>query len=122
MRYLCIYKSGKTESCAASNEQEMSAMGKLIEDMARAGVLLLTEGCMPSERGARVRNDGGKISVVDGPFPEAEELIAGMCLMQVKSKAEALEWTKRFIAIAGEGESEVRELREFAPERATHAR
>jgi hypothetical protein len=88
----------------------MTAMGKLIEEMTRAGVLLATEGCLSSARGARVRIDGGKYTVVDGPFPETKELIAGMCLLQVKSKAEAIEWTKRFLSVVKEGESEIREL------------
>jgi len=88
----------------------MAAMGKLIGEMAQAGVLLGTEGCLTSSSGARVRIDGGKFAVTDGPFPETKELIAGFCLLQVKSKAEAVEWTKRFLSVVGEGESEVRQL------------
>jgi hypothetical protein len=89
----------------------MDAMGKLIGDMAKAGVLLATEGCLPSSKGARVRIEGdNKFTVTDGPFPETKELIAGFCLLQVKSKDEAVEWTKRFLAVVGEGESEIRLL------------
>ena len=73
-------------------------------------VLLATEGCMPSAKGARVRIDGGEITVTDGPFPETKELIAGYCLIEVKTKAEAIEWTKRFIQVVGRGESEIREI------------
>jgi hypothetical protein len=93
----------------------MAAMGKLISDMHQAGVLLATEGCLPSSKGFRLRIDAGKFSVTDGPFPETKELIAGFCMMQVKNKEEAIEWTKRFMKVAGEGESEVRQLHEFSP-------
>jgi hypothetical protein len=113
MRYLCIYKPGKPETDAPPSEQEMAAMGKLIEDMSKAGVLLATEGCLPTSKGVRVRIDSGKFTVTDGPFPETKELIAGFCLLQVKSKAEAIEWGKRFLAVVGEGESEIRQLHEF---------
>jgi hypothetical protein len=85
-------------------------MGKLIGDMAKAGVLLAVEGCLTSRHGARVSIAGGKHSVTDGPFPETKELIAGLCMLQVKSKAEAIEWTKRFLSVVGEGESEIRQL------------
>jgi len=85
-------------------------MGALIGDMAKAGVLLGAEGCMNSEFGTRVRIQGGEYSVTDGPFPETKELISGFCLLQVKTKAEAIEWTKRFLALVKHGTSEVRQL------------
>ena len=110
MRYLCVYRPQVEERDTPPTQEEMHAMGKLIGDMAKAGVLLATEGCLPSSKGFRVKVDGGKFSVTDGPFPETKELIAGFCLMQVKSKEEAVEWTKRFLAVAGSGESEVRLL------------
>jgi hypothetical protein len=112
MKFLCIYRPGVPESDAPPSQQEMMSMGKLIDDMAKAGVLLGFGGCAPSNKGVRLRTDGAKITVTDGPFPEIKELIAGFCLLQVKSKAEAVEWTKRFLAVAGTGESEVRELNE----------
>ena len=87
-------------------------MGELIGDMAKAGVLLGAEGCLPSSFGARVRLTSNGYEVTDGPFPEAQELIAGFCLLQVKSKAEAVEWTKRFMARVKDGYSEVRQLHE----------
>lgn len=87
-------------------------MGRLIGDMAKAGVLLGVEGCLPSNYGARVTLEGGKYSITDGPFPETKELIAGLCLLQVKSKDEALEWTKRFLSAVGHGTSEVLQLHE----------
>jgi hypothetical protein len=90
----------------------MENMGKLIEEMTRDGVLLATEGCLPSSAGARVRQSGGKITVTDGPFTESKELVAGFALIQAKSKAEAVELTKRFLKIAGDGESEIRQVLE----------
>jgi hypothetical protein len=112
MRFLCIYKPGNDDADRPPTQQEMDSMGKLIDDMVKAGVLLSFEGCTSSKHGARVSVDNGKFSVTDGPFPETKELIAGFCLMQVKSKAEAVEWTKRFLAVAGEGQSEIRLLRD----------
>jgi hypothetical protein len=112
MRYLYLYKPGKPESDAPPTPQETEAMGKLIEDMSKAGVLLAAEGCLPSSKGVRIRIDSGKFTVMDGPFPETKGLIAGFCLVQVKSKAEAIEWGKRFLTIVGEGESEICQLHE----------
>ncbi|WP_394835575.1 YciI family protein [Pendulispora rubella] len=115
MRYLCIYKPRKDdELCADPTEAEMIAMGKLIDEMTRAGVLLATEGCAPSAEGARVKRVGGETIVTDGPFAEAKELIAGFCLIQVQTKAEAVEWGRRFLEVVGEGESEIRRLYEPA--------
>lgn len=118
MRYLCVYKPDQKEGTPPTR-QEMAEMGKLIDEMTRAGVLLATEGCQPSAKGARVRLSNGKITVTDGPFTETKELIAGFALIQVKSKEEAIEWTRRFLEVAGDGESEIRQLHEpsdFAPE------
>ena len=112
MRYLCIYRPGTPEKDAPPTEKEMADMGKLIGEMAQAGVLLGAEGCLPSSSGSRVRINSGKFSVTDGPFAETKELIAGFCLLQVKSKEEAIEWGKRFLAVVGEGESEIRQLHE----------
>ena len=97
-------------------------MGQLIEEMTKAGVLLSTEGCQPSSKGARVRLSTGKVTVTDGPFAETKELIGGFAIIQTKSKEEAIEWTKRFLNVAGDGESEIRLLHEaadFAQERAS---
>jgi hypothetical protein len=110
MRYLCVYRPGTAESHAPPTPAEQESMGQLIGDMAKAGVLLAAEGCLPSAHGVRVGIDSGKFTVTDGPFPETKELIAGFCLMQVKSKAEAVEWGKRFLSVAGEGQAEIRQL------------
>lgn len=114
MRFLCVYRPGTLESNRPPTAEEQTAMGKLIGEMAQAGVLLAAEGCLPSAFGARVRIDDNKFTVTDGPFPETKELIQGLCLLQVKSKEEAIEWTKRFLAVVGEGESEVRLLHDTA--------
>jgi hypothetical protein len=108
MRFLAIYRSRETGLPPSS--ENMAAMGKLIEEMAKAGVLLATEGCLPSSQGARIRLSGGKFTVTDGPFTEAKELIGGFALIQAKSKQEAIEYTLRFLKIAGDGETEIRQV------------
>jgi hypothetical protein len=111
MRFLAIYKT--VERNTPPSTEEIGAMGKLIEEMTNAGVLLSTEGCLPSSKGVRVRRSGGKITVTDGPFTESKELIAGFALFQTKSKDDAIAWTKRFLEAAGEGESEIRQIAEM---------
>ena len=107
MRYLCVHKGPEG---GPPTVKMMEDMAKLIGEMAAAGVLLTTEGCLPSAKGARVRRSNGKVTVTDGPFTESKEVIGGFALIQVTSKDEAIEWTKRFIDVVGEGESEIREL------------
>ena len=77
------------------SEQLLTEMGKFNEELVKAGVMLAGEGLHPSSKGARVRFSGGKRTVIDGPFAETKELIAGFWLWQVKSKEEAIEWVKR---------------------------
>jgi hypothetical protein len=107
MRFMTLYKPGK-ESDAPPSQQEMAEMGQFIEEMAKAGVLIATDGLQPSSKGARVRISGGKFTVTDGPFTETKELVAGYAIIQAKSKEEAIELTKRFLKVVGEGESEIR--------------
>lgn len=107
MRFMTLYKPGR-ESDAPPTQQEMADMGQLIEEMAKAGVLIATDGLQPSSKGARVRISGGKFTVTDGPFTETKELVAGYAIIQVNSKEEAIELTKRFLKVVGEGESEIR--------------
>jgi hypothetical protein len=111
MRFLTVYKPAKREGTPPTQE-EMANMGKLIEEMTKNGTLEATEGCLPSAKGARVRLQDGKITVTDGPFTEAKELIGGFAIINAKSKDEAIELTKRFLKIAGDGESEIRQLYE----------
>lgn len=107
MRYMMLYKPG-TESDVPPTQQEIETMGRFIQDMAKAGVLIATDGLQPSSKGARVRISGDKFTVIDGPFTETKELIAGYAIVQAKSKAEAIELAKRFLEVVGEGESEIR--------------
>jgi hypothetical protein len=107
MRFMMLYKPGK-ESDRPPTQQEMADMGQLIGDMAKAGVLIATDGLQPSSQGVRVRISGGEFTVTDGPFTETKELIAGYAIVQAKSKQEAIELAKRFLKVVGEGESEIR--------------
>jgi hypothetical protein len=108
MKYLAIYKTAETG--VPPTTEHMAAMQSLIEEMTGKGILLSTEGCLPSAKGARVRRSQGKITAIDGPFTESKELIAGFALFQVNSKEEAVAWTKRFLEVAGDGESEIRQI------------
>ena len=114
MRFLCVYKSER-ESSAPPSQEEMMKMGQLIGEMTKAGVLLSTEGCKSSKHGARLQIASGKITVTDGPFTEAKEFIGGVAMIQVASKAEAVEWTQRFLSVVGTGISEILEINEHEP-------
>jgi hypothetical protein len=85
-------------------------MGKLIEDGMKAGYLLAVEGCLPTATGARVRLADGSVSVTDGPFTEAKEVIGGLAILQARSKDEAIQMAKDFLDVAGDGECELRQL------------
>jgi hypothetical protein len=113
MRFLSIYKTAERD--VPPSAEHMAEMGKFCEEMAKAGVLLATEGCLPSAKGARVRLSGGKQTVTDGPFTESKELVAGFALLEVKSKEEAIELTKRFLKLAGDGECELRQVYDAPP-------
>jgi hypothetical protein len=112
MRYLCIFKG--VEGTPPSQD-EISKMGALIEEMAKKGVLLATEGCLPTATGFKIRRSGEKYTITDGPFTESKEVIGGFALINVQSKDEAIAWTKRFLQVAGDGESEIRKLYEQSP-------
>jgi hypothetical protein len=107
MRFMMLYKPGR-ESDAPATQTEMADMGQLIEELAKAGVLIATDGLQPSSKGARVRRSDGKFVVTDGPFTETKELVAGYAIVEAKSKQEAIELAKRFLTVVGEGESEIR--------------
>jgi hypothetical protein len=112
MRVMMMLKSDrKTEAGGLPTREHLAAMGKLMEDMAKAGVLLAADGLQPSSKGKRVKFSGGAItSVTDGPFTETKELIAGFCMIQATSWDEVMEWGRRFAAVEGEGETEFRPL------------
>jgi hypothetical protein len=96
MRFMVIVKADKdSEAGVLPDEKMLSEMTKYNEELAKAGVMLAGEGLHPSSAGARVRFSGDKRTVIDGPFAETKELVAGFWLIQVKSKEEAIEWVKR---------------------------
>ncbi len=122
MRFMIMVKSNKdSEAGVMPTEELFVPMTKYHEELVKAGVLLDASGLQPTSKGWRIKYSGGKRTVVDGPFAESKELIAGYTLIQVKSREEALEWAKRFPSPFGaeaEGEIEVRqlfELDDFAP-------
>jgi hypothetical protein len=108
MRFLSIYKTAETNTPPTA--EYVAKMQKLVEDSMKSGVLLATEGCLPSARGARVRLDGGKVTVTDGPFTESKELVAGFAILRAASKEEAIKITKNFLEVAGGGECEIRQI------------
>ena len=96
MRFMIMVKASKDSEAGKMPSQELlAAMGKYNEELVKAGIMLGGEGLQPSSKGARVRFSGERRSVIDGPFAETKELVAGYWLWQVKSKAEAIEWVKR---------------------------
>ena len=125
MRFMIIVKATKeSEAGVMPSEQLLADMGKYNEELAKAGVMLAGEGLQPSSKGARVKFSGKNRTVVDGPFAESKELIAGFWLLQVRSKEEAIEWVKRAPnPHEGESEIEIRQVfeaedfgAEFTPE------
>ena len=114
MRFMMIVKANKdSEAGVMPSEELLSAMGKYNEELMKAGVLLDGAGLKPTSKGARVRFSGGKPTVIDGPFTEAKELIAGYWIIQVKSREEAIEWAKRAPAPHGPHQDSEIELRQF---------
>jgi hypothetical protein len=96
MRFMIIVKASKdSEAGKMPSEELLAAMGKYNEELVKAGIMLAGEGLQPSSKGARVRFSGERRTVIDGPFTETKELIAGFWLWQVKSKQEAIDWVKR---------------------------
>ncbi|MFL6264289.1 MAG: YciI family protein [Thermoanaerobaculia bacterium] len=113
MRFMIFRKADKdTEAYVMPSEQLLTEMGKYMEEMVNAGVMLEGEGLHPSSKGARVKFSGGKPTVIDGPFAETKELVAGYSVIQVNSREEAIEWCKRWPPIDGNGELEL-EIRQI---------
>jgi hypothetical protein len=111
MRFMLIVKADKNSEAGVLPSPELLAeMGKFNEELVKAGVMLAGEGLQASSKGARVKFSGKKRTVVDGPFSETKELIAGFWLIQVKSKDEAIEWVKRVPFNEGEAEIEIRQV------------
>ena len=125
MRFMIIVKATKeSEAGVMPSEKLLAEMGKYNEELAKAGVMLAGEGLQPTSKGARVKFSGKKRTVVDGPFAETKELVAGFWLLEVRSKEEAIEWIKRAPnPHEGESEIEIRQVfeaedfgAEFTPE------
>ena len=108
MRFLSIYKSVETNE--PPSPEMMARMGALIERSMASGELVATEGCFPSALGARVRRDGARVTVTDGPFTESKEIIGGFAILNAASREEAVEIAKRFLEVAGGGECELRQI------------
>ena len=111
MKFLSIYKTAERNT--GPTQAEMDQMGKMIEEGFKSGKLVATEGCLPSQLGARIRQTSGQASVVDGPFSESKEVVGGFAILQANSKEEAIEYVKEFMRIAGDGECELRQLYEM---------
>ncbi len=109
MKFLSIYKSNKPEGVPPT-QKEMEEMGKYVEKMLKSGVVIATEGCLPSALGAKLRLSNGQFTVTDGPFTEAKEIVGGFAVMQANSKAEMIEHVKDFMKLAGDGECEIRQV------------
>ncbi len=118
MRFMVLVKADEnSEAGVLPSEELLTEMGKYNEELASAGVMLAGEGLHPSSKGARVTFSGEKRTVIDGPFPEAKQLIAGFWLIRVASKDEAIEWVKRIPFADGEVEiRQVFEADDFGPE------
>ena len=114
MRFMMIVKANQdSEAGKMPGEELLAAMGKYNEELMQAGVLLDLSGLQPSSKGARIQYSGGKRTLIDGPFAETKELIAGYWIIQVKSKQEAIDWAMRAPAPHGEGGEGQIEIRQF---------
>ena len=108
MRYMMMTKDDASTAGTPPSPELYAAMGKLIEEMSKAGVLLATGGLGPNP--TRIKSSGGKITVTDGPFTEAKEAVVGFALVEAKSKEEAIELSKRFWQVVGDGHGEIYEV------------
>ena len=120
MRFMVMVKATKDSEAGVMPEQSLlEAMGKYNEELVKAGVMLAGEGLHPSSKGARVRFSGSKRTVIDGPFAETKELVAGFWIFQVRSREEAIEWVKRCPnPMPGDSEIDIRplyEMEDFIP-------
>jgi hypothetical protein len=111
-----------TEAGVPPSQELLTAMGNYNEELVKAGILLAGEGLKPSSKGKRVRFSGSKRTVIDGPFTEAKELIAGYSIWQVRSMEEAVEWVKKCPNLPGESDVEIRPVFEWTPQELEAAR
>jgi hypothetical protein len=111
MRFMGLLKADEASEAGAPPSPELlQRMGKFIEEITRAGVLVASDGLQPTSKGVRVKLSGGKFVVTDGPFTETKELIASYALFDVPSLEDAIHWSKRFLEVLGTGECEIRPL------------
>jgi hypothetical protein len=110
MRFLGYTLGDPSTPVQPPAQAHLDEMGKFIEEATKAGVLLATGGVGPAEGITKIINKGGEITVIDGPFTESKELIGGWALLEARDRAEALEWARRFMLLAGEGETRLREV------------
>ena len=121
MQFMTMVKAPEKSPLGPPPKALMEAIGKLGEEAAKAGVMVEMGGLLPTAMGARLRLSGGKLTVTDGPFSEAKEVIGGYAVYSVKTKEEAIEWAMRFMNLhkqhwpGWEGETELRQLMEFVP-------
>jgi hypothetical protein len=108
MRFLGYTLGDPSTPIPPPTPEMMAEMGKFVEEATKAGVLLATGGVGPLDEAVRVTYHNGEFTVIDGPFTEAKELIGGWAVLECRDKDEAIEWTKRFLALVGEGESTIR--------------
>jgi hypothetical protein len=119
MRFMGLLRADKhSEAGVPPSRELLEKMGKFIEEITRAGVLVASDGLQPSSKGARVKLSAGKFTVTDGPFAETKELVASYALFEVQSMEEAIRWTRRFLDVLGEGECEIRPL--YGPDDFAH--
>lgn len=114
MKFLLYTLGDDSQPAPRPTPEQLAEIGKLMEAVTKAGIVLATGGLAPSATGTRVALSGDEFTVTDGPFSEAKELVGGWALIEVGSKAEAVEWAKRFRSIEGDGVSHIRQV--FGPE------
>jgi hypothetical protein len=107
---MTVNATKESEAGVPPSPELMARMGKLIEEMTRSGVLISTGGLLPSSKGARIKCSGGRVTVTDGPFTEAKELIAGFAIVEAQSKEHAIELSRRFWEVHGDGEGQIRQM------------
>lgn len=111
MRFLGLLKADKdSEAGVPPSPEFIERCGKFMETVAKAGVLVASEGLLPSSKGKRLRLENGKVTIIDGPFAETKEVVASYAILETKSMDEALEWTRRFLDCLGGGECEIRPI------------
>jgi hypothetical protein len=108
MRFLGYTLADPSTPIPPPTQEDMAKMGEYVEEATKAGILVATGGLGPLDEAVKVVYHGGEYTVVDGPFTEAKELVGGWALLECRDKAEAVEWTKRFLGVVGEGECTVR--------------